>query len=334
MSDPGLAILKDASAEGVIKDNDQPGVSIDDVTVTEGDPAQFRVSLDRKSIQDVSVTWSTADGTATAGADYTAVSNGQVTIPAGSLSQTVTVVTLDDADDEADTETFTVTLSDPGLAILKDASAEGVITDNDEPLPRELVEALNVITGTGTGETLDGTDGADELHGQGGDDILRGGAGDDTLRGGSGTDNLFGEDDDDVLYGDEGGDRLRGGRGKDVLYGEDGADDLRGQGGEDNLHGGKGDDTLTGGSGVDTFHVNGSEGDDVITDFGIHTDYLRFSGVAFADVEEMFADYAVQQGDDMLIYTDEARANSVTLENFSFDQEIDLQVYEEHILIA
>jgi hypothetical protein len=57
----------------------------------------------------VTSTYATADGTATAGSDYTAAS-GTVTFPADPRTQTVTVPIVTDATDEPN-ETFTVTLS-------------------------------------------------------------------------------------------------------------------------------------------------------------------------------------------------------------------------------
>ena len=78
----------------------------------------FPVSLNATYHQDATATWSTADGTATAGSDYTAVSSGTLTIAAESTSANITVTVTQDTTDEK-AETFTVTLSgqsacDPG----------------------------------------------------------------------------------------------------------------------------------------------------------------------------------------------------------------------------
>ena len=70
----------------------------------------FPVSLNATYHQDATATWSTANGTATAGSDYTAVSSGTLTITAGSTSANITVTVTDDSADEK-AETFTVTLS-------------------------------------------------------------------------------------------------------------------------------------------------------------------------------------------------------------------------------
>ena len=86
--------------------------------------------LAEASASPVTFDWSTADGTATAGADYAAAS-GTVTIAAGQTTATVTVSILDDNADEAD-ETFDVTVSNLVGAEAADTTAEVVIRDDDE----------------------------------------------------------------------------------------------------------------------------------------------------------------------------------------------------------
>jgi hypothetical protein len=108
-------------------------VSINDVSVTEGDtgttPATFTVSLSEVVDGDVTVFYSTSDGTATA-ADYNAAS-GSVTIPGGSTSATVQVDVLGDVIDESD-ETFNVNLDDvKGRATIGDPVGVGTILDDD-----------------------------------------------------------------------------------------------------------------------------------------------------------------------------------------------------------
>ena len=63
----------------------------------EGEAVEFTVTLSGAVGTDVALDWSTADGSATADDDYTAVSGGTVTFVSGeSLTQTISVSTLDD----------------------------------------------------------------------------------------------------------------------------------------------------------------------------------------------------------------------------------------------
>ena len=155
-------------------------------------------------------------------------------------------------------------------------------------------------------DTLEGSLGVDRLYGGMGDDVLDGGSGDDTLvgdgslslsgslvshvdggesgtdvlRGGLGDDVLYGGLGDDSLYGGAGDDVLRGGGGGDYLSGGLGDDVLIGGEGGDEFSGGMGDDTFTGGGGADTFSYYGDAvgGTDVITDFDVSADRLKFLG--------------------------------------------------------
>ena len=92
----------------------------------------FVVTLDAAGRDSLSVDWATADGTATAGNDFTADS-GTLTFAAGETSKTVSVKLLDDAIDEGK-ETFSLQLSNPqppGTLMLDDAQATGTITNVD-----------------------------------------------------------------------------------------------------------------------------------------------------------------------------------------------------------
>jgi hypothetical protein len=111
-----------------------PTVSVNDVTVIEGNTgttdATFTVSLSYSADADVTVHYATADDTATAGSDYTATS-GDLVIPAGETTGTVTVPVLGDRLGEP-TETFALNLSSPVNATLSDGQGVGTIFD-DEP---------------------------------------------------------------------------------------------------------------------------------------------------------------------------------------------------------
>ena len=110
-----------------------PVLSIDDVAVTEGNsgtvPAVFVVRLSPAATQNVTVSFATSNGTATAPADYTAAS-GVVTFTAGASTRNVPVAVVGDTTLEAD-ETFQVTLTSPSGANLGDAQAVGTISDDD-----------------------------------------------------------------------------------------------------------------------------------------------------------------------------------------------------------
>lgn len=111
-----------------------PALSINQLIVTEPSSgtlsAVFTISLDIVSTADVTVAYATADGTTTAGNDYNPTS-GTLTIPAGQLSNTVTVTVKADALLEG-TETAYLILSNPQLAFLR--GSVGRLTIRDNPL--------------------------------------------------------------------------------------------------------------------------------------------------------------------------------------------------------
>ena len=111
-----------------------PGLTVADAEVEEGPNATlaFAVTLSRVPSGTVRVDYATADGTATAGSDYTATS-GTLTFAAGETEKTVSVAVLDDAHDEG-SETLTLTLSTAAGAYLADGTAIGTITNSD-PMP-------------------------------------------------------------------------------------------------------------------------------------------------------------------------------------------------------
>jgi uncharacterized repeat protein (TIGR01451 family) len=90
----------------------------------------------------VSVNYTTADGTAVAGADYTATS-GTLTFGPGVLSQSFTVPILDDAISEP-LEDFTVTLTNPtgGATLLAPTVETVTIVDNDVMADLSIVKSV------------------------------------------------------------------------------------------------------------------------------------------------------------------------------------------------
>jgi len=112
-----------------------PTVRIDDVAVVEGTggttSAVFTVSLSGSSAQPVTMSFQTANGTATAGSDYTAASGG-LTFSPGQVARTVGVTVQGDAAIEGD-ETFSVGLSALTNATAGDLQGTATIVDDDAP---------------------------------------------------------------------------------------------------------------------------------------------------------------------------------------------------------
>ncbi len=112
----------------------RPELSVADAEANEGADAtvDFAVTLSRaftNAEHSVTVDYATADGTATAGEDYTATS-GTLTFAAGETGKTVSVPILDDALDEGE-ETFTLRLSNAQGARIADGEAVGTIKNSD-----------------------------------------------------------------------------------------------------------------------------------------------------------------------------------------------------------
>ena len=88
----------------------------------------FTVSLDYPSANPITVSYSTADGSATAGTNYTAAS-GTVIFAPGETSKTILISTLDDGVADP-TRAFTVSLSSPLNATLSRSQGIGTILDD------------------------------------------------------------------------------------------------------------------------------------------------------------------------------------------------------------
>jgi hypothetical protein len=131
---PSGATIGDGTGAGLIVNDDTATVSIDDVTVAEGDTgtvdAIFTVSLSRESDTPITVAAATRDGTATtANADYQATAL-TLTFPAMTTAQTFTVPVNGDRLVEAD-ETFFVDLANAVGATIGDGVGEATIQDDD-----------------------------------------------------------------------------------------------------------------------------------------------------------------------------------------------------------
>ncbi|MGZ5301541.1 MAG: Calx-beta domain-containing protein [Actinomycetota bacterium] len=128
------ATIADNSGLGTITDNDTSSITIGASTVTEGNGgtvnAVFNVTLSAPSGSAVTVDYATANGSATAAADYIA-DNGTVTFNPGEVSKQIVVLVAGDLVIEPN-ETYSVNLSDPTNATIAGAGfGLGTITDDD-----------------------------------------------------------------------------------------------------------------------------------------------------------------------------------------------------------
>jgi hypothetical protein len=122
-----------------------PTVTVDDVTVDESKRegtatyptfATFTVTVTwpENWTKALSVDYRTANGTATAGDDYT-LASGRMTFAPGELTQTVKVEIIDDGLVEGG-ETFSFNLSNPTKSVrIADDQGQATIKDNDPPPP-------------------------------------------------------------------------------------------------------------------------------------------------------------------------------------------------------
>lgn len=127
-------VLPDSQAEGEITDDDSPRVSISDVTVTEGDTgtveAVFNVTLSITSALTTTVSYQTADGTATtADNDYVSAS-GLLSFPPNTQQRTVSITVNGDEKVEPN-ENFFINLSNAIGANFLDNQGQGTITNDD-----------------------------------------------------------------------------------------------------------------------------------------------------------------------------------------------------------
>ena len=128
----------------ITDDDNPPVISINDITVAEGNTGpvvgSFTVSLSNPSFRSISVTYASADGTATAPADYTALPPTVLDFPPLSTNKPVNVTAIGDALDEADLDTAFINLSLPM------PSAGGTLGDPQGQLNIADDDALPFVT--------------------------------------------------------------------------------------------------------------------------------------------------------------------------------------------
>lgn len=136
LSNESNATILDGEATGTINDDDPlPTATISNATVIEGDTgtvtAVFTVTLSAASEKTITINYSGADDTATAGEDYTAVPASVLTFnPGDPLFKTISVTVQGDEATETD-EQFFINLTGSSNVTLGNNQAIGTITDDD-----------------------------------------------------------------------------------------------------------------------------------------------------------------------------------------------------------
>ena len=163
LSDPTQAVITKAVGTGTIVDDDLPTLSIDDPSVTEGDPGgaavtiSFTVTRSGDNGSDSTVAYTVNPGSATTPADYTAGPSplaDTLTFLAGETSKTVTLTITADLIPEG-AETFTMGLSSATNAAIVKATGTGTIADTDpQPLPTLSIDDPTITEGNPGGAAI------------------------------------------------------------------------------------------------------------------------------------------------------------------------------------
>ena len=135
LSSPTGATIADGAAIGTILTDEAivPKIAITDAILKEGDSGtrdlSFTVTLSQATTNTVTVTYGTADDTATAGQDYVA-KTGTLTFAPGETTKVITVKVTGDTAIEGN-ETLKINLSSPSGATIADRVATGMIVNDD-----------------------------------------------------------------------------------------------------------------------------------------------------------------------------------------------------------
>lgn len=179
---------------GVVMEGYRSGVldTIAGATGTAAGAVEFLVLLSAPSAGTVTMNYSTVDGTALAGTDYTATT-GTLTFAPGEVAKKVLVPIIDNTTAQvALTRSFGLTVSSLSGATAGISTSNGTIVDNENATLPTASSPL-VITAASVGDII-GTAFYDSLVGSSGDDILDGRAKPDTMIGGAGNDIYIFED--------------------------------------------------------------------------------------------------------------------------------------------
>ena len=158
LSNPDNATLGTATASMLITDNDPaPTISVADISTADETATSTNVvaTLSAASEKVITIDYTTSDGTADAGSDYTAA-NGTITFAPGVTTQNIPVAILADAIDEAN-ETVTITLSNPSgnppAVIINDGTAVLTISD-DDVAPAISIDDVTTASEVGIGQQV------------------------------------------------------------------------------------------------------------------------------------------------------------------------------------
>ena len=127
------AVVNSSQGSGFIVDDDGPTISINDVSVTEGNSgtkvATFTLTLSGPSVEVIAVRVNTSPGTATASSDYNPI-NLLVTFQPGIVSRIFDVEIIGDTNLETN-EKFFVNIFEPFATTIADGQGECTILDDD-----------------------------------------------------------------------------------------------------------------------------------------------------------------------------------------------------------
>ncbi len=143
-----------------------PTLSVNSVSVAEpsaGSSAQviFTVSLSSPSTQNVTFNYSTENGTALAGTDYTGVTNQTVTIPAGQTSVAIPAIAIQNNPTfNSSGESFSLNLTSPTFATVPTGQGTGTCTIGAGTITGTPGEPTVSIQGTTVAETGSGSQSA------------------------------------------------------------------------------------------------------------------------------------------------------------------------------
>jgi Ca2+-binding RTX toxin-like protein len=216
------------------------------------------------------------------------------------------VLTIDDLDSEALTETNYLTrpdairgmggndririydVDDQGITIWGDSQGANPELDGNDVIEIDPYRTDGVPSPAPTA-----TENGATIYGEGGDDTIAGALNNDWIDGGTGHDMVFGFGGDDVVLGRSGNDWLNGNDGDDAVIGHED---------NDRLFGGAGHDVLLGGTGNDRLYADSDGGRFIVLEDGTRQWNGDTESVAPVDaVPEIILDVAIAQaGNDWL----------------------------------